>query len=74
MPDVSIKRTTKLKKTTTVVFIEVLSETLKKTIRRLYYVLVLQLIYTRSLSKGIFEVSGFVLPIKELKGRLCWQL
>ena len=74
MPDVSItnKKDEKLKgvEDNYIVFIEVLSETLKKTIKKLYYVLVLQLIYIRSFSKGTVEVSGFVLPKREAKGKI----
>ena len=43
-----------------IVFIEVLSETSVKTIRKLYHVLLLQLVYIRSVNKQTEEVSGFV--------------
>ena len=48
MPDVSITKKDKDNKEYDdyIVFIEVVSNTLKKTIKKLYYVLVLQLIYT----------------------------
>ena len=45
-----------------IMFIDVLSETSVKTIRKLYHVLLLQLVYIRSVNKQTEEVSGFVLP------------
>ena len=57
-PDVSITNTEGDK----IVFIEVLSDTLVKTIRKLFFVLLLQLVYVRSVHKQTQEVSGFILP------------
>ena len=57
-PDISIKDS----KGNKILHIEVLSETLVKTIRKLFFDLLLQLLYIRSVNKAVFEVSGFVLP------------
>ena len=57
-PDVSITNTEGDK----IVFIEVLSDTLVKTIKKLFFVLLLQLVYIRSVHKQTQEVSGFILP------------
>ena len=56
--DISIKDS----KGNKILHIEVLSETLVKTIRKLFFDLLLQLLYIRSVNKAVFEVSGFVLP------------
>ena len=45
-----------------IMYIEVLSETLVKTIRKLFFNLLLQLSYIRSVNKRVVKVSGFVLP------------
>ena len=57
-PDISIKDSENNK----ITYIEVLSETLVKTIRKLFFDLLLQLLYIRSVNKKVYEVSGFVLP------------
>ena len=57
-PDISIKDS----KGNKILHIEVLSETLVKMIRKLFFDLLLQLLYIRSVNKAVFEVSGFVLP------------
>jgi len=41
---------------------DMLSETLDKTIRKLFFDLLLQLLYIRSVNKVVVEVSDFVLP------------
>jgi len=57
-PDISIKDI----EGNRIMHIEVLSETLVKTIRKLFFDLLLQLLYIRSANKVVVEVSGFVLP------------
>lgn len=50
-----------------IVFIEVLSDTMAKTVRKLYLILLLQLVYCSS-NKLTMQVNGFVLPKRLPKG------
>ena len=58
-PDVSVYNKSKH---VFVAFIEVESESLRSTIRKLYFVLLLHLIKVRTYDKGISTVTGVVLP------------
>lgn len=58
IPDILIKDTDG----NIIVHIEVVSETLERTIRKMFFNLVLQLLYIRSAKKEIKKVSGIVLP------------